>query len=144
MANKTITGNVGGRANKITLGELCANDINFRHEFDDLLLKRSRGQSALDRGCGDTGPERFGQDQQIAGTRVCIGGDVAKIDYPRNGQTINRFGIANGMAANDRTTHLGSLGHAAAQNGSNDSWPDEIGRETNDIERGGMAKAAEV
>ena len=141
MANKTIARNVRGRANEVAFGELGANDINLRHELDDLFLKRARSQFALDRGGGDTGPERLCQDKQITGTRVCIRGDVAKINNPCNGQTINRFGITNGMAADDRTTHLGSLGHAAAQNGRNYSWPDEIRRETNDVEPGQRAPA---
>src|SRR5881396_2462897 len=116
MANQTVASDVSGGANETAFGELCANDINFRHELDDLFLKRSRSQSSLDRGGSDAGPERFCQDKQIAGTRICIGGDVAKIDNSCDGETINRFGITNGMAANDCTTHLGSLGHAAAQN----------------------------
>src|SRR5947208_6129492 len=141
MAEKTIASDIGGRANEVTFGELGANDINFRHELDDLFLKRSRSQSALDRGGGDTGSDRFGQDKQITGTRACISGDMAKIDNSCDGQTINRFGITNRMAANDRTAHLGSLGHAAAQDRRNYSWPDEINRETNDVEPGQRAPA---
>src|SRR6266508_6706732 len=141
MANQTVAGDVSGRANEVTFGELGANDINFRHELDDLFLKRSRSQSALDRGGGDAGPQRFCQDKQIAGTRVCIGGDVAKIANSGDGETINWFGITNGMAANYCTTHLGSLGHAAAQNRRNYSRLDEISRETKDVEPGQRASA---
>src|SRR4029453_13242599 len=141
MANKTVAGNVGGRANEAAFGELGANDINVRHQLDDLFLKRSRSQSALDRGGGDTGPERFSQDKQITGARVRVGRDVTKIDNSGDGQTINRFGITNGMAANDRATHLGSFSHAAAQNRRNYSWPEEISRETNNVEPGQRAPA---
>ena len=136
MAEQTLPGNVSGRANEVAFGELGANDINFRHELDDLFLKRSRSQSSFDRGGGDAGSERFCQDKQIAGSSVCIRGDMAKINNSCNGQTINGFGITNRMAANDRTTHLGSLGHAAAQNRRNYSGPDEISRETNYVEPG--------
>src|SRR5438034_2758381 len=66
---------------------------------------------------------------------------MAKIDNSGDGQTVNRFGITNGMAADKRASHLGRLGHAAAQNGRNHSWSNEISRETNDVERGQWASA---
>src|SRR6266550_8979211 len=39
------------------------------------------------------------------------------------------------MAADDCATDLGGFGKAAAQNRSNDSWPNEIGGEADDVER---------
>ena len=45
------------------------------------------------------------------------------------------------MAANYCTTHLGSLGHPAAQNRRNYSRPDQISWETNDVEPGQWASA---
>src|SRR5215831_10926274 len=39
------------------------------------------------------------------------------------------------MAADDCAADLGGFGKAAAQNRSNDSWPNEIGGEANDVER---------
>ena len=66
---------------------------------------------------------------------------MANIDNSGDGQTVNRFRITNGMAADERTSDLGHLGQAAAQNRGNHSWSNEISRETNDVERGQRASA---
>ncbi len=69
------------------------------------------------------------------------GRDVANIDNSGDGQTVNRFRITNGMAADERAADLGRLSQAAAQNRGNHSWSNEISRKTNDVERGQRASA---
>ena len=72
---------------------------------------------------------------------ICVRHQAANIDHSSDCQPINRFGIANGMAADDCTTHLGRLGQTTAQDGRNYSWPNEVGREPHDVERGQRATA---
>ena len=101
MAHQTVAGNVCRGAHQTKLGQFGAHSVNLRHERDNLFLQHARGQSTFDRGGGDAGPKRFCQYEQIARTRVCIGCDPADIDNSGDGETINRFGIANGMTADD-------------------------------------------
>src|SRR2546430_12510850 len=50
---------------------------------------------------------------------VCIRRDAANINNSRDGQTVYRFGITNGMATDDHTPDLGRFGQTTAQNGRN-------------------------
>src|SRR5260370_980535 len=73
------------------------------HQLIEFCTSRphARCQSTFDGGGGNAGPKWFREYEQIARTRVCIGCDSANIDNSGDGETINRFGMANGMTADD-------------------------------------------
>ena len=56
------------------------------------------------------------------------------VNKPCDRESVYRFGIANGMAADNHASDLGCLGKTAAENRRNHSWPNEILRKTDDIE----------
>src|SRR5439155_969120 len=108
--------------------------IDLRHEGDHFFLQRARSRYAFDRGGGDTGAQWFCEYEKIAGTRICVCGDASDVYKPCNRKSVDRFWIANGMAADDHTSDFGRLGKTAAQNRRNYSWPNEISRETDNVE----------
>ena len=60
MPHQSVTGHIGGCADKTKLRKFGAYGINLRHKVDDFFPKRAGSESALDRGSGDAGAERFG------------------------------------------------------------------------------------
>src|SRR5207249_10500429 len=134
MTDHPVAGDVGGGADQTTLGQLRANRVDLRHKGDHFLLERARSDSAFNPSGGDARAERLCQNEQIAGTRICIGGNEPDIDYSRDGEPINWFGISNRMAADDYASDFGRLGKAAPQNRGNHSWPNEIRWKTDDVQ----------
>ena len=134
MPDQSIACDIGGRADKPKLGELSASGVDLRHQRDHFFPKRARRNSTFNRSGGDAGAKRFSQHKQVAGMRLSIRGEPPNIDDSCDGEPINRFGISNGMTANNDASHFGCLGKTAAQNGRNDSRWNQISRETNDVE----------
>src|SRR5438067_143527 len=114
MTDQTVASDVRRRADETKLGEVGADSVNSRHEGDHFFLKDTRSESALDSSSSDAGPEWFRQNEQIARARVRVRCDTANIHDSGNRQTVNWFGITNGMAADQRTSDLGRLGQTAA------------------------------
>ena len=133
MAHQSVAGYVGRCAHQAKLGQFGAYGVYFRHQRDNPFLQCARCNSALDRSSGDACAQRFGQHQQIAGARICVCCQTANIDHSGDRQSVNWLRIANGMTADDGAAHFGRFGQAAAQNRSNHSWPNQVGREANNI-----------
>src|SRR5437867_4317579 len=141
MTHQSVSGNIGGRADETTFGQFRANRVDLRHESDGFSPERARCDSPFDPGSGDACAEWLCKDEQIAGTRICIGGNAPDIDYSCDSESINWFGISNRMAADDHASHLGRLRKAAAQNRGNHSWRNEIGWKADNVQCGQRAPA---
>ncbi len=141
MTEQSEAGDVRRRANQAAVGEICADNINARHQRDRFLFERSRNRASLDRGRDDSGPERFGEQKQIARSRIGICHDVSKIDNPRDGEAVEWFRRADRVPTDDGAIDFACFGKAAAQNRGDGFSRYFFGWHANDVERGDRAPA---
>ena len=136
MPYQPVAGDVGGGAHEPQLGQLGADRVDLRHKGNHVFLERARSHPAFDSSRRDARAQRLCQNEHVAGARSGVCGDASHVYEPCDGESVDRFWIANGMAAYDHASDLRCLGEATTQNRRNYSWPNEIHGETDDIEGG--------
>ena len=141
MPEQAEAGHVHPGADQFSLREFGADGIQARHQRDRFFRERRRGEAALDARGDDAGAERFREHEPIAGPRAGIRDHARRRDEAGHGEAVNRLGIANGVAADERAAGAFRHRRAAAQDRGDDLRRDEIGGHAHDVQGGERSPA---
>src|SRR5205823_13018272 len=101
---------------------------------NDFSLDQARAKAAFERVGGDAGAERFCQDKQITGPRICVCHHVSKVNNPSDSETVDWLRIANGMSADDCAASFSRFLITAPQNRRNCLRRNQTSRKSRDIQ----------
>lgn len=136
VAEETKAGDVGGGADDALLANGRSGGVEGGHEVGRDGGQRVVGEAAFDGGGDDAGADRFGEIEEVAGSGAGVGGDVVGMDEAGDGESVEWFGIFDGVSAGEDAASLGDLVGAPAEDGINGFEGEDIGGDADDIHRG--------